>query len=335
MKTVSENNSNCPSPLISVIIPVYKVEDTLNRCLQSVASQDYQHFEAILVDDGSPDKSGEICEQWTKKDARFKAFHKENGGLSDARNYGLDHCVGEYISFLDSDDYIEPTCLTYLYNLLKNTRGCKVSQANHWIIQGEKKEKNSESEQDAVLSRHDAAKAVLFHDRVDVTACSKLYERSVFEDLRFPKGRLFEDTWLFGDILKKTDTYVWGHIPQYNYVMNPNSIIHQSFKPKNLEYIESAERLAKTIQNEFPDLEAGCIRRVNHARLSVLRYMKDCGEEYKQTREGLRKAILQESKDYIRLPETPKRDKLAIQLLKLGWTPFYTGWDLYTRLRSI
>lgn len=335
MKTASDKNSNSPFPLISVIIPVYKVEAVLDRCLQSVAGQDYKNFEAILVDDGSPDRCGEICDRWAKKDQRFKAFHKENGGLSDARNYGIEHSTGEYLSFLDSDDTLEPACLSYLYNLLKSTKGCRVAQANHNIIRGAKTEKNSEKDQDAVFSQHDAAKAVLFHDRVDVTACSKLYERSVFEDLRFPKGRLFEDTWLFGDILKKTETYAWGRIPQYNYVMNPNSIIHQSFKPKNLEYIEAAERLAKIIQTEFPDLEAGCIRRVNHARLSVLRYMKDCGEEYKQTREGLRKAILQESKAYIHLPETPKRDKLAVQLLKLGWTPFYTGWDLYTRLRKI
>ena len=158
MKTASDKSN---TPLISVIIPVYRVEDVLDRCLQSVASQDYKNFEAILVDDGSPDCCGEICDRWAKKDQRFKAFHKENGGLSDARNYGIEHSTGEYFSFLDSDAFLEPICLSYLYNLLKSTKGCRVAQANHNIIRGTKTEKNSEKEQDAVFSRHDAAKAVL------------------------------------------------------------------------------------------------------------------------------------------------------------------------------
>ena len=175
------NRAGDGNPLISVIIPVYRVEKYLDRCLRSVAAQDYTNFEALLVDDGSPDRSGEICEEWSRKDSRFRVFHKENGGLSDARNYGLDRCTGEYVSFIDSDDFVEPGYLSCLYGLLRSADQCRISQANLFVIRGDKKEKADEAAEDAVFTRHEAAEAVLFHDRVDVTACSKLYHRSVFE----------------------------------------------------------------------------------------------------------------------------------------------------------
>ena len=328
------NRAGSGQPLISVIIPVYRVEQYLDRCLQSVTDQDYTNFEALLVDDGSPDRSGEICEAWTRKDPRFRVFHKENGGLSDARNYGLDRCGGEYVSFIDSDDYVNPGYLSYLYGLICSADRCRISQANLSVIRGRRKEKADGAGEDAVLTRHEAAEAVLFHDRVDVTACSKLYHRSVFEDLRFPKGRLFEDTYVFADVLMKTENYAYGHIPQYNYVKNEDSITAGAFREKNLEYIESAERLAHKIGELYPDLAAGCVRRVNHARLSVLRQMKDCGEAFLPVREDLRKKVLAEAGEYIRLPKTPRRDKLAVMLLRMGWVPFYSGWDLYTRVRN-
>lgn len=328
------NTTKNRNPLISVIIPVYNVQDYLDRCLQSVADQDYTYFEVLLVDDGSPDCSGEICEQWSRKDIRFKVFHKANGGLSDARNYGLDRCSGEYITFIDSDDYVEPTYLSYLYGLIRLGNHCCVSQANHRIIRGDKIENNGAGEQDSILTQHDAAEAVLFHDRVDVSAWSKLYHKSVFENLRFPKGRWFEDTYIFAEILKKTGVYVYGHLPQYNYVKTSGSITAQSFREKSLEYIESAERMTEKIREQFPDLEAGCVRRVNHARLSVLRQMKDCEGKYLETKKMLREKVLAESGEYIHLSRTPRRDKLAVTLLRMGWTPFYLGWDLYTKMRN-
>ena len=198
----------------------------------------------------------------------------------------------------------------------------------------EKAENNDSGDRDYILTRHDAAEAVLFHDRVDVSAWNKLYHKSVFEDLRFPKGRLFEDTYIFSEILMKTEVYVYGCLPQYNYMKTKDSITARSFREKNLEYIESAERMALLIREQFPDLEAGCVRRVNHARLSVLRQMKNCGSEYLQTRETLRRKVLAESGTYIHLPRTPRRDKLAVTLLRMGWTPFYLGWDLYTKMRN-
>ena len=321
-------------PLISVIIPVYNVRDYLERCLRSVAAQDYPNFEVLLVDDGSTDGSGEICEQWSGKDFRFRTFHKENGGLSDARNYGLDRCEGEYISFVDSDDFIERTYLSYLYGLIHRAEGCRVSQANFRILRGNRPENNSAGDEDLILSGHDAAEAVLYHDCVDVAAWCKLYERSVFDSLRFPAGRIYEDTYIFADVLERTETYVYGHLPQYSYVKNPSSITTQAFREKNLEYIAAVKRMTDRIRARYPDLEAGCVRRMNHARLSVLKYMKDCESKYMPIRDRLRQEVLAEAGQFVLQPRTPRRDKLAVMLLRLGWGPFYSGWDLYTRVRN-
>lgn len=321
-------------PLISVIIPVYNVRDYLERCLQSVVAQDYSNFEVLLIDDGSTDGSGEICEEWSGKDSRFRVFHKENGGLSDARNYGLDRCAGEYVSFVDSDDFVEKTYLSYLYGLIRRAAGCRVSQANFRILRGDRSENNAAGDKDLILSVHDAAEAMLYHDCVDVAAWCKLYEKSVFDGLRFPAGKVFEDTFTFADVLERTDIYVYGHLPQYNYVKNPDSITTQAFREKNLEYIDAVKRMTDRIRALFPDLEAGCVRRMNHARLSVLRYMKDCEGRYLPIRDRLRQEVLSESGRFIHLSRTPRRDKLAVMLLWMGWNPFYYGWDLYTRARN-
>ena len=328
------NRTITGNPLISVIVPVYNAQDYLDRCLRSLADQDYPDFEVLLVDDGSTDRSGGICEDWSGKDSRFITCRKENGGVSDARNYGLDRCSGEYIAFVDADDYVERTYLSYLYELLCRTDRCRISQANHIIVRGEKKGISDSAGQDRTLSCHDAAEAVLYHDCVDVSPWGKLYHRSVFEGLRYPKGRIFEDTYLFAEILMKTENYAYGGLPQYNYVKNPESITTKLFREKSFEYIEAAERLAEKLRESFPDLDAGCIRRVNHARLSVLRQMKDCDSSYLQVRDQLRKAVMEESGEYIHLPKTPRRDKLAVTLLRMGWVPFYTGWDLYTKIRN-
>lgn len=322
-------------PLISVIVPVYNVEKYLDRCLQSIADQTLGDFEALLVDDGSSDSSGAICDRWAQRDPRFRVIHRENGGMSEARNTGLDQRTGEFVSFVDSDDYLEPGCLEYLYQMIRDLPDCRICQANHYLTWENKRKPNDPGQEDAVLSVREAAEAVLFHDRVDVSPWGKLYRSSLFDHLRFPPGRRYEDTWLFADLLLSTVVYAYGHVPQYNYVKNPASIVHQSFSEKNLEYLEAADRLTELIGSRFPELQAGCVRRRNHARLSVLRYMEHCGEEYLPLREKLRQQVLAEAPEYISLPRTPKRDRIAVRLLRLGWTAFYQGWKAYLYVRKM
>ena len=319
--------------LISVIVPIYRVEQYLPRCVDSILCQDWKNFELILVDDGSPDRCGQICDDYAAKDSRIRVIHKKNGGLSDARNAGIDVARGDYISFVDSDDYVKPTYLSYLYFLVQSANNCKVSQANYFIVRGGKTTPSYEERGMVAFTRAEACAAVLYHDRVDVSGCGKLYERSVFDQIRFPVGRLYEDTFIFGDILLQTPVYVYGGEAQYYYVQRKDSIVNKQFSEKNLQYIEAVNKLSEIAVQIDPELRKACDRRCVHARLSVLRYMEHCPAEYEAIRNQLREEALRLAPEVCALERTPKRDKMALRLLKLGYYPFYKSWNLYNRFR--
>ena len=328
LKTASEQ------ALVSVIVPVYNTEQYLERCIQSICSQDYPNFELLLMDDGSTDRSGEICESWAKKDSRISVFHIENGGISKARNYGLDRINGDLITFIDSDDYVSTDYLSYLVSLISMDPDCLVASCNHFIVRGEKMAPNvSHAPDTRLLAKEEAFSEVLFHGCIDVTSCAKLYRRKVFSVLRFPVGRVYEDTWIFGDILSQTDTIVFGNKCCYYYIVRQQSTVRQKFSEKNLEYIEAAEKLANDALTCDPGLTVGAVRRVNHARLSVLQCMMDCPENWWPLRSRLRDEVLEDSRIYIRDPRTPSRDKAAVMLLRFGLKLFYFGWRLYNKLR--
>ncbi len=319
---------------VSVIVPVYMAEKYISKCIESVLRQDYTNFELILVVDGSPDHSGDICEKYAEKDDRIRVFRKENGGPSDARNYGLEKAVGEYYAFVDADDYVETTYLSYLSMLINKAEKCLVSQANHFIERGKRVRTNTDvSGQWVIFSRKEAFEAALYHDRIDVSGCGKLYHKSVFSELRFPKGQLYEDTYIFGDVLSRTENYVYGFKPQYHYVINPGSIVNRPYSEKSLEFILAVERLTDLALTEDKALEEACCRRRAHSCLSVLRYMEQCRGDDLTIRDELRDRALQFRRKVCHDPKAPERDKAALRLLKLGYLPFYTGWHLYNLFR--
>ncbi len=317
-------------PLISVIIPVYNTETYLEKCVRSVLAQDYESFELILVDDGSTDSSSQIMDDLAEQDSRILVIHKENGGQSSARNVGLDRAKGAYISFVDSDDHVTPDYLSYLLSLFPEDDGCRISACNHLIVRGEHSTENT-GEGDRVLGREEAFEEVLFHGCIDVSPWGKLYRREIFETIRFPEGRIFEDTWLFGSLLNATERISFGRKCCYYYIVRDLSTVRKEFSPKNLQYIEAAERLAQEALACSPALETGAVRRINHARLSVLRYMEHSGE--KELKRTLRREVLQDAPKFIGHPRTPKRDRIAVTLLRAGLRPYYLGWKIYSSLR--
>ena len=322
------------NPLISVIVPIYNCERYLGRCIESIVQQDYSHFELILVDDGSTDQSGAVCEHWADRDSRIKVFHKENGGQSSARNLGLDRAVGDFISFVDSDDYVTHDYLSFLLSLFPDSDDCSITACNHYIVRNGRPAPSASEDTDRVFSAKEALENTLFHGCVDISPCGKLYKKAVFEDLRFPEGRIFEDTWLFGEIIARTDRLVFGRRGCYYYVIHDDSTVRKAFSPRNLQYIEAAEKLASDAMKYGQDMRVGGIRRINHARLSVLRYMEHCGKEYLTLKKTLREDILKDAPRYLDDPRTPKRDRIAVALLRRGWFTFYFGWKAYEWIRK-
>ena len=178
---------------ISVIVPIYKVEKYLHRCIDSVLAQTFTDFELILVDDGSPDNCGKICDEYAEKDNRIHVIHKENGGLSDARNAGIDWAFAnsdsEWITFIDSDDWIHPKYLETLYNAVKET-GCEISICGYEETTGDSPKVDDINLQAVIVSTEDF---FCEHNVNAVVAWGKLYKKELFREIRYPVGKLHED----------------------------------------------------------------------------------------------------------------------------------------------
>ncbi len=197
--------------LLSVIIPVYRVEATLDRCVESVLRQHVEDMEVILVDDGSPDNCPKMCDLWAKRDQRVCVIHQKNGGLSKARNAGIDISKGKYITFVDSDDWINDNTYPPLLAKMDNTDILEYSITDRLSLQ--------EHIYDNVNEYWLKEKAY-----THTYACNKIYRRSLFDDIRFPKGCLFEDSYTFPLLLRKVKRIATTSHGSYNYWMNPSGI---------------------------------------------------------------------------------------------------------------
>ncbi len=229
-------------PKISIIVPVYKVEQYLSRCIESILAQTFTDFELILVDDGSPDRCPQICDEYGKRDKRIKVIHKENGGLSDARNTGIDIATGEFIAFVDSDDWIVNDIYEYAlkiqeqYNAdIVEFRKKRVKSEQEAIIEKEKDEKGQ-----VILSSGLDMLPRIHQDKIEgnIAVWNKLFRRSIFDTLRFEVGRIYEDTLLMPHVFFIANIYVFCDKIGYFYFQgNRNSITHRDFDEKSLDLL--------------------------------------------------------------------------------------------------
>jgi len=229
-------------PLISVIIPVYKVEPYLRRCIDSVLEQTYSNLEILLVDDGSPDNCPQICDEYVLLDSRVRVIHKENGGVSSARNVGLDCCKGEFISFVDSDDFVAKT---FIEELLSGVQSCDADisivsfkpfkQEDEISNRADLKKINFQQVSlDALLEC--CSSIVTFTSMRTNASWNKLYKRSLFENVRFPEGRLYEDLGTTFKLLFDSARIVSSKKQLYFYRLRDDSIIGN--RPFSIKYMD-------------------------------------------------------------------------------------------------
>lgn len=224
-------------PEISVIVPVFKVEKYLDKCVESIVNQTFGDFELFLVDDGSPDNCHEMCDSWAKKDGRIKVIHKENGGLSDARNVALDKITGKYICFIDSDDYVPADSLEAMYNSLKNNDAdIAVGNMISFDENGAEKDFYVPFTEETVLCGDDVLKTLS-----QPCACNRLYKSSVFNDLRYPVGRLYEDVFIWHKVLSQVKTIVFTGRTNYYYYIRSDSIMHQEYNIRFTDIIDAIQ----------------------------------------------------------------------------------------------
>lgn len=239
---MNENN-----PLISVIVPVYKVEQYLERCVCSIISQTYQNLEIILVDDGSPDKCGEICEIFAQNDSRIRVYHKQNGGLSDARNFGVEYSHGEYIVFVDSDDYIAPNYIEYLLVLLKKYNAdisCCCMAETHADTADYRT--NDEIPNEQIFTGIEVCRrSFMYLHTFLVLACGKLYSSDIVKKYTFPVGKIHEDAATTCKFFYEANRVIVGNKRLYAYYQNPKSIMHTKGNNLNPDKIWAYEHRAK------------------------------------------------------------------------------------------
>lgn len=237
-------------PLISVIVPVYKVEPYIHRCINSIIHQTYQNLEIILVDDGSPDRCGQICDEYAANDTRIQVIHQQNQGLSAARNAGLDSCKGEYIGFVDSDDCIHPEMYERLYSDIVTHHVllafCQPNMCDEVIPDIEGKESTVCQDKEFVILKS-------MEENIWWSAWTKLYHRSLFESIRYPQGKTNEDYAVTIFIYDHCERIAINYNKLYNYCIRENSICTSPLNIRKFDQIENTEAVVFYMQEKHPD----------------------------------------------------------------------------------
>lgn len=240
-------------PKVSVIVPVYKVEQYIHKCVDSILGQSFEDIQVILVDDGSPDICGSICDQYAEQDRRVEVIHKENGGLSDARNAGMIRAKGEYVLFVDSDDYIEQDMIEYLYSNIRSADAdmavCGIYEVYSDRIEAQ------EEEPEFVCSGEEAFRCILRGHTIRGEIWNKLIRRSCMEGLEFPKGRLYEDIYYTVDLMQRIEKVSVGTKPKYYYLHRADSITGQAYRPQLFDIIDGYTKNYQIVKKVFPSLE--------------------------------------------------------------------------------
>ena len=241
---------------ISIIVPVYKVEKYINRCLDSILNQSYKNLEIILVDDGSPDRCGEVCKEYAKKDSRIRVIHKENGGLSDARNFGMKYITGEYTLFLDSDDYIEKNCIETLLKVAQENKSDIIQSGFYYdydtyLLYDDRY--YTEDSPIVNLDNNSLMRELVINERVKNFVWGKLYKSELIRDKYFKKGVLFEDVFWAHNIMKDVKKYTIIHKLLWYYTQREDSIVGK-YSSKNLDILKGLKERKEFLKINYPNL---------------------------------------------------------------------------------
>lgn len=313
--------------LISIIIPVYNVEGYLKKCLDSVLAQTYRNIEVILIEDGSPDNCGMLCDEYANMDNRVKVIHKKNGGLSSARNSGLDICTGDYIGFVDSDDYINSNMYEELVAAIEMQSvdiacaGIIRESDNNTVSYVTRCPKNKKQYNDK-----DALREILLEREIDISVWSKLYKKEVFANVRFPEGETNEDAAILLDIIPNKKLF---HIakPMYHYIDRAGSITSK-YNKRNCElYWRNSRNIFGEISKTIPELKGSAVQYLNIGIKNILfAYMfqnEVVDPMYKEYFDYYKKHWV----ELIKNSDINKKDKikcilLRMHLLRLGYKLF-------------
>lgn len=239
--------------IISVIVPVYNVEAYLDKCISSIVNQTYRNLEIILVDDGSPDNCPAMCDAWKEKDSRIVVLHKENGGLSDARNAGMGAAHGEFISFIDGDDWIEPRFFEILQHELEAQNADVAAVQYRFCWEGDACERQNAYEHVTVYDRQTAMR-LLIQNQIKQVVWNKLYRSAQIRDIPFEKGKFHEDEFWTYQVIGRIERFAAIDYIGYDYFQRAGSIMGAGYSPKRLDAVEGKTRRQAYLTEHMPEL---------------------------------------------------------------------------------
>ena len=256
--------------LISVIVPVYNVAQYLEKSIASIQRQTYHNLEIILVDDGSTDESGRLCDSVAEQDDRVSVIHKSNEGLSQARNDGMKQAHGDYLIFIDSDDYIHPEMIKNLYEQLVKEEA-DVSSCGVMNVYANSESPQSENQDDYfVCDSQTFLREYLIGEKIPGTICNKLIKKKIATQLTFPKGLIYEDAYYHFDLIKLAKKYVVNTKPYYYYFHRGDSITTKPYAEKDLVYIDIYQKFYNEAMKNYPDLKEVAFFRLAYAHFFIL-----------------------------------------------------------------
>ena len=304
--------------LVSIIVPVYNVEKYLKKCIESIINQTYSNLEIILSDDGSTDNSPSICDEYAIKDSRIKVIHKANGGLSDARNAALNIISGKYVTFIDSDDYIEKEAIEILVNAMTKYNTLIVHMKSY-IVSSDYKILENQSTGTMKVSLFTSEEYVMgmCEKRKSESVCDKLFNTSLFKNQRFEKGRLNEDFFFLSKLMFEDYQIAEIDYSGYNYYQRAGSITNSGYGKSLVDSVRNAYELKELAHVQAPRLEKYFARLTLFQTRTLFIVMpwktvKNNEEEYKNSLLYLRKCI-----PYLKEVNLSKEDKLIVQFINI------------------
>ena len=304
---------------ISIIVPVYNVEKYIKKCINSILSQTFKDIEIILVNDGSTDHSGKICDDFAEMDSRIRVFHKKNGGLSDARNFGINHAIGDYLGFVDSDDYISEDMYDFLYSNAIKYKADISTCGIYNVHKGKKIEINEHYS--SLANKKEAIELVLDGKFLVANAVSKLYKKEIFNNIRYPQGKIGEDAAVILEVLNACNRIYIDTTQKYYYYHRGGSITSNSFTKKDFDIIDIWENNELWINNNYPDLYSKVHTRVCWAYFVILDKLalskEDGLEKYQKE---IKKFLVDNFSFIMKNERLTYQRKISMILLMLGFS---------------
>lgn len=321
--------------LISVIVPVYNVQKYLDGCMETILNQTWRNLEIILVDDGSTDESGAMCDTYAAQDARVRVLHKNNGGLSSARNLGIDTAAGDYIMLIDSDDTVDTHMAERLMGLI-DRYDADIAACELMLVYSDGSTFQKPLKDDYVCTGREAVAHSMKSQDIYAYAVNKLYRKEVWRDFRFESGRYYEDTEVIPFVLYAAAKVAVCSDPMYHYYQRANSITNASFHKKQMDIIWAYERQMEYFGERCPELIDAINYRLDWARFDVLDKM--IVADYPRTEPEYRDAVRWIRKHAMRILKCPylrKTRKICAILICISDRLYARAVKLYARKRMI